>query len=154
MDDLRPFWAIEPTTMRRMAARLQETDGISGVHIREKRVKLTNPSWRPTVLAGFIERFIEYLPDMDIPVNSMDQPRVIVPYEDMQALLKAEEQSRRLPWTTKDRFTQGPGDFFDLSQEKHDWGEDATTDPQWFFYAGGKNYMGLVRLACPPGSPA
>lgn len=154
MDDLRPFWAIEPRTMRRRAARLQETDGISGVHIRDKQVKLTNPSWRPTVLAGFIERFIEYLPDMDIPVNNMDQPRVIVPYEDMQALLKVEEQSRRLPSTTKDRFTQGLGDFLDLSHEKHDWGEDAATDPQWFFYAGGKNYMDLVRLACPPGSPA
>lgn len=155
MDDLRPFWAIMPKTMRGMAARLQETDGVAGVHIRHKQVvKLTNPGWRSETLAGFIKRFVGYLPDMDIPVNLMDQPRIVIPYEDMQALLEVEEQSRRLPLTTKDQFTRGLGNMLDLSQETHDWGDDVTTDPQWFFYAGGHNYMDLVKLACPPGSPA
>ena len=155
MDDLRPFWAIMPTTLRKMAARLQETGGVAGVHIRQKKVvKMTDPGWRSETLAGFLKRFIKYLPDMDIPVNLMDQPRIVVPYEDMQALLEAEEQSRRLPLTAKDQFTQGLGNMLDLSQERHDWGDDVATDPQWFFYSGGENYMNLAKLACPPGTPA
>lgn len=155
MDDLRPFWALEPKTMRRTAARLQETDGVSGVHIRGKKVtKLTKPGWRAETLAGFISRFVEYLPDMDIAVNSMDQPRLVVPYEDMQVLLQEEKRSRKLPPNMKDQYTEGMGELLDLNQETHDWGDDDATDPHWFFYAGGRQYMDIAKLVCPPDSPA
>lgn len=50
----------------------------------------------------------KYLPDMDIVMNRLDQPRVIVPWEDMQAALKKEEASRALPpaQEVKNEFTK------------------------------------------------
>ncbi|KAI9849386.1 MAG: hypothetical protein M1830_007113, partial [Pleopsidium flavum] len=49
MDDLRPFWAVEPQVIRSLAARMWEKseDGIAGIHIRDhKVVKQSNQSWR------------------------------------------------------------------------------------------------------------
>src|ERR1700728_1914858 len=108
MDDLRPFWALEPKTIRTYAAHMWENegDGISGIHIRNKKVaKLTFSNWRSDTLKTLIEKFVEYLPDMDIAMNRLDQPRLVVPWEDMQTLLALEYETRSLPPEAVDSFT-------------------------------------------------
>jgi hypothetical protein len=45
--DLRPFWAIAPAEIRQMAAKLQSSDGIAGVQIRNKKVVYSRvEGWR------------------------------------------------------------------------------------------------------------
>ncbi|KAA8568061.1 hypothetical protein EYC84_008478 [Monilinia fructicola] len=69
MDDLRPFWGVDPAILRSQAAHLHanENDGISGIHIRSGKVwKLSNANWRAEIMQTMIEPYVKHLPDMDI----------------------------------------------------------------------------------------
>ncbi|RDW94830.1 glycosyltransferase family 90 protein [Coleophoma crateriformis] len=151
MDDLRPFWGVEPAVLRSLAAYMHENEreGVSGIHIRNQKVwKLTNANWRAETFASMVEKFIKHLPDMDIAMNRLDQPRVVVPWDDMQKLLAKEQDTRRLVPETLPEFTkQSKG----LYVEKDD--SALRTDAQWFS-APGTQYMDIAKEACPPDSHA
>ena len=156
MDDLRPFWALEPKTIRLYAAHMweKEGDGISGVHIRNKKVaKLTFKSWRSETFKTLVEKFVEFLPDMDIAMNRLDQPRLVVPWEDMQKLLAKEYDTRTLPPQAMDSFTTEQMFLTDLKVKVPEDDKSERLDPEWFNRAG-RQYMELASLACPPESPA
>ena len=156
MDDLRPFWAIQPRRLRRLAAHLWEKkeDGISGIHIRDHKVaKLTNKGWRSETLASLIEKFIEYLPDMDIAMNRLDQPRMVVPWDDMQALLSKELETRRTLPEVINEFSGNTTDLLDVTIEKPEDDKSEREDPEWY-NAPGKQYMDIAKTACPPESHA
>ncbi|KAJ5301710.1 hypothetical protein PENANT_c002G04868 [Penicillium antarcticum] len=145
--DLRPFWALAPADIRKMAAKLQNSDGIAGVRIRNHKVSIDMESWRPETLRDSIKRIAKFLPDMDIALNVMDQPRVMVTYNDTQEYLRTEALSRSLPSDALDQFTLGM-DYL--------YGKDSTiegVEPEWFSIAG-RPYMSFANESCPPGSPA
>lgn len=151
MDDLRPFWGVEPSIIRSLAAHLHEDlkNGISGLHIRDKMVwKLTNQNWRVETMAKMVKRFVEYLPDMDIAMNRLDQPRVVVSWDDMQALLSLETASRQIHahpspyWSTN---------MTGLLNENNT--DSVIIDPR-FFEAPGTQFMRIAKEACPPNSAA
>ena len=153
MDDIRPFWAIEPKVLRNLAAHMWKDDaqGVSGIHIRNhKVVQENNGNWRSETLITLIKKFVKYLPDMDIALNRLDQPRVVVPWEDMQKLLDQENQGRRTPPETLDEFTSSMQGLLDLDGNAT---ETQNEDPGWF-PAHGQQYMDVASLACPPESPA
>lgn len=156
MDDLRPFWAIDPKTIRQYAAHMWENPdhGISGIHIRDhKVVNLGNHSWRSKTLQTLIEKFVEHLPDMDIAMNHLDQPRVVVPWEDMQALLAKEYETRALLPEVIDDFTPRQDYLLDTTIQDPQEDPSERLDAEWFPRPG-KQYMELASLACPPDSPA
>jgi hypothetical protein len=151
MDDLRPFWGMEPATIRSLAAHMHEDDnnGVSGLHIRNGKVwKVTNENWRVETMREMVERFVRHLPDMDIAMNRLDQPRVVVPFEDMQVLLEKEASTRQIHPEAAAEWTKGMPGL---------WVENDTapiiTDPE-FFLAPGKQYMLIAKEACPPDSHA
>lgn len=151
MDDLRPFWGVEPVTIRSLAAQMSRDEGagVSGLHIRDGKIwKLTNPNWRIETFAKMVEPFLRYLPNMDIAMNRLDQPRVVVPWDDMQALLRKEEQTRHIAPETSSTWTK---DMPWMLRENDT--EPMLTDPHWFDVPG-KQYMLLAREACPPESHA
>ena len=152
MDDLRPFWAVEPHVIRTLAAHMwEDDDGISGIHIRNHTVvKQNNLSWRSETMVTLIEQFIEYIPDMDIAMNRLDQPRVVVPWEDMQAMLAKELETRQTPPKASNEFTQDVHSYLDVDAENN---EGPREDPQWYG-AHGKQYMNIAKTACPPESHA
>lgn len=157
MDDLRPFWAIDPRIIRTHAAHMWEDSGhgVAGIHIRNGTVAHVNRgSWRSETMTEIINLFVEHLPDMDIMMNRLDQPRLLVPWEDLQALLTVEQKTRVMPpevsynfSTGQDRYTNLnlPEDMLDESEERF--------SADWFGFAG-KQYMDIASKACPPGSPA
>ncbi|KAL9623391.1 MAG: hypothetical protein Q9160_002284 [Pyrenula sp. 1 TL-2023] len=154
MDDIRPFWALEPKYIRALAAHMweKEADGVAGIHIRNHKVeKLTNPSWRSENLAKVIEVFVDQLPDMDIAMNRLDQPRTIVPWEEMQKHLSKELETRSEPPEVMDSFTSHSNLLNLATDIEHD--NSTRQDPAWFGHAG-KPYMEIASLACPPESPA
>lgn len=154
MDDLRPFWSLEPKVIRQYAAHMweREEDGIAGLHIRDKKVvRLTFSSWRSETLKTLIDNFVEFLPDMDIAMNRLDQPRVVVPWDDMQEMLAKELETRQIPPEATDNFTMSQSDLLDIELETGGGGE--MEDPAWF-HAPGQQYMKIASLACPPESPA
>lgn len=151
MDDLRPFWGVEPAEIRSLAAHMHEVedDGVSGLHIRDGKVwKISNPGWRIETMAQMVEPFVKNLPDMDIAMNRLDQPRVVVPFDDMQKLLATEAANRHIPpdapaeWTTNMTGLLKENDTAPI-----------ITDPQWF-RAHGLQYMNIAKEACPPESHA
>ena len=154
MDDLRPFWGIEPKVIRKLAAHMweQEGDGVSGIHIRgQKIVANNNPSWRSDTMVTLIEKFVKHLPDMDIAMNRLDQPRVVVPWDDLQVLLVKEAKTRQTVPEALNEFSSGMTELLNWRLEGKDNG--TREDPGWF-NAPGKPYMDIARLACPPESHA
>ncbi len=153
MDDLRPFWGVEPRVLRNLAANMwkDEAQGVAGIHIRNhKVVRVTQPSWRTETLVTLIDKFIKYLPDMDIAMNRFDQPRVVVPWEDMQDLLSKELDTRKPPPEASDGFSTNMEEFLDVTVDED---EKPKEDPGWF-PAHGKQYMDIASTACPPESHA
>lgn len=153
MDDIRPFWAIEPKTIRNLAANMwrDEAQGVSGIHIRDHQiVKETNGAWRSETMITLIKKFVKFLPDMDIAMNRLDQPRVIVPWEDMQELLSKESDSRHAPPEAVNEWTNGMDGLLNVTAE-----DDGSPmeDPGWYPWHG-KQYMEIASEACPPDSPA
>jgi hypothetical protein len=151
MDDLRPFWGIEPSVIRSLAAHMSEDEknGVSGLHIRDKKIwKLTNENWRVQTLSKMVEQFVEYLPDMDVAMNRLDQPRVVVPWDDMQTLLAKEAASRQIRIESLAEWTANMTGFL-----KENDTAPIITDPE-FFSAPGQQYMLIAKEGCPPESHA
>ncbi|EHY53266.1 hypothetical protein ABEF92_000859 [Exophiala dermatitidis] len=173
MDDLRPFWAIPPAEIRSQAAHMADDPkfGVAVIHIRNhKVVGVDNGSWRSETMVEMINTFIKHLPDMDIAMNRLDQPRVVVPWEDMQKLLQQEYEARKMPPEAIDSFSKDQvmplvavADTKFMEREEsnpvdvvpEDKTEDSSTVPDYgWFFAPGKQYMDIAAKACPPGSPA
>ncbi|KAK2731957.1 hypothetical protein FQN57_003063 [Myotisia sp. PD_48] len=155
MDDLRPFWAVEPKSIRQLAANMcynAKDNGISAIHIRNNTVaNITFPSWRIDSMSSLVQRVTKYLPDMDIVMNRLDQPRVLVSWENMQGMLQTEAKSRNNSSSnTTNSFTPGMNGFMDFSLTKYEnIGESVT----WSGIPS-KQYMDVATGACPPESPA
>ena len=151
MDYLRPFWGVEPSVIRSYAAYLSkdEKNGVSGLHIRDKKVwKLTNQNWRVETLEEMVKPFVQFLPDMDIAMNRLDQPRIVVPWDDMQALLAKEAASRQIYPDAAAEWTSNMKGLFNETDPN-----PVIADPA-FFSAPGQQYMLIAKEACPPESHA
>ncbi|OAA65924.1 capsule associated protein [Niveomyces insectorum RCEF 264] len=87
---LTPFWGLHPATIR---ARAQEALGygnhLLGVAVRDGNVTHVEGGgdWQREATVGMLRPFVQYLPDMDLCFNTHDEPRVIVPHEDMDRLV-------------------------------------------------------------------
>jgi hypothetical protein len=88
---LLPFWGISPATIR---ARAREALGfgdnnLMGLLIRDgKAVHVEGgQEWLQQAAVGMMEQFIEYLPDMDLAFNVHDEPRVVVPHDELSRLV-------------------------------------------------------------------
>ncbi|KAI9796923.1 MAG: capsule-associated protein CAP1, partial [Piccolia ochrophora] len=87
---LQPFWGIDPATIR---ARTREALGfrnaLMGVAIRRGQVTLVEGGveWLQKATVGMVQEFVGHLPDMDLAFNTHDEPRVVVPHDDLKRLL-------------------------------------------------------------------
>ncbi|KAI9931868.1 hypothetical protein ASPWEDRAFT_25280 [Aspergillus wentii DTO 134E9] len=90
---LLPFWALPPGTIRdRARETLGFDNAVLGVLIRDGKVSLTDGGgdgrkWQREATAGMMKKFVQYLPDMDLVFNTHDEPRVVVPSEDLERLV-------------------------------------------------------------------
>lgn len=156
MDDLRPFWAVEPQILRNLAANMAKaTDqGVSSMHIRDhKIVKKINENWRLDSLVTLVEKFVKHLPDMDIAMNRLDQPRVVIDWDDMQKMLQEELDTRQAPPEAIAEFTSNLSNLTNVTSGDG-WNDGPPKEDPGWFNAPGKQYMDIARTACPPGSRA
>ncbi|KAJ5625543.1 hypothetical protein N7510_001852, partial [Penicillium lagena] len=96
---LLPFWGLPPKTIRdRAREALGFDNAVIGVLIRDGKVSLTDGGgddrkWQRDATVGMMAQFVKYLPDMDLVFNMHDEPRVVIPTEDLQRLVqKAKDQ--------------------------------------------------------------
>lgn len=88
---LQPFWALKPSVIRgRAREALGFDNALLGLLIRDGQVVSAagGDEWQQKSTVDMISDFVRYLPDMDLPFNIHDEPRVIVPHEDLARLVK------------------------------------------------------------------
>ncbi|KAL3495431.1 hypothetical protein BJX62DRAFT_222637 [Aspergillus germanicus] len=96
---LLPFWALSPQTIRSRAREaLGYDNSLLGILIRDGKVSLADgldeeQEWQREATLGMMKNFVQYLPDMDLAFNAHDEPRVILPSEDLQRLVAIAKDS-------------------------------------------------------------
>ena len=151
---LLPFWALEPSTIR---ARTREALGfdnaLMGVSVRDGKIVLCQggQEWQQQATVGMTESFVPDLPDMDIAFNIHDEPRVVVPHEDLARLVdKAKTRDMPVAFgneSPKNSFSRRPADMND--------GQEMTEYKTTRFnrYAHQPTWV-VSKLSCDPDSPA
>ncbi|KAE8355554.1 hypothetical protein BDV28DRAFT_128673 [Aspergillus coremiiformis] len=141
-DDLSPYWGLDPKEMRRQASTW------------EPRIILRNNSQtsvgRPDI--GWLEVWMdlistieEFLPDMDIPLNAMDESRIIIPWESLSEYRDKDRAHRQMiePSNAVDQYMA-----LSAVDEQH------SPEP-WtpVFEGANRPFWEIMRGACPPESP-
>lgn len=93
-NSLVPFWGLEPKVIRARAKEALGFDNsVLGVLVRDGKVSLVDGGgddrkWQRDATQGMMKDFVQYLPDMDLVFNTHDEPRVIIPSEDLQRFVQ------------------------------------------------------------------
>jgi hypothetical protein len=89
---LLPFWALSPATIR---GRVKEALGFGGNNLialllRDgKAMHIENgQEWQQNATIGMMEKFVQFLPDMDLAFNIHDEPRVVVPHDALSKFIQ------------------------------------------------------------------
>ncbi|USW47209.1 Putative glycosyl transferase CAP10 domain-containing protein [Septoria linicola] len=152
---LLPFWGLSPATIR---ARARESLGfidnnLMGMLIRDGKVSHVEggQDWLQQAAVGMMQQFIEYLPDMDLAFNVHDEPRVVVPHDELSRLIQiALEKTLRAAGAQqapKDTFSPRPKDLRTgkrIEEVKVTRFNVFAHQPTWI----------PSRLSCSPDSPA
>ncbi|KAH6627741.1 hypothetical protein F5144DRAFT_593911 [Chaetomium tenue] len=88
---LTPFWGLKPSIVR---ARAREALGTTDNQLMGLQVRNGNVShifggfeWVGPAMVNMMQSFVKHLPDMDLAFNANDEPRVVVPHDDMVRLV-------------------------------------------------------------------
>lgn len=154
-DLLLPFWALKPATIR---ARAKEAIGYSrnvlmGILIRNGEVRLVEngEEWIQQALRSMLEGFAKHLPDMDLAFNLADEPRVIVPHDELARLVRSaldgDVASASQATSPRNSFSPRPKDVDNgkrIAETKVSRFSQFALQPSWI----------LSRMSCPLESPA
>ncbi|XP_044722174.1 glycosyl transferase family 90 domain-containing protein [Hirsutella rhossiliensis] len=125
--DIEPFWGMEPLDMRRRASQAEMT-----INIRKGNASAASDWFWTKIWLEMIKEIEHGLPDMDIALNAMDEPRLVVPWEDINGYMeKAAKTTLPAPQT----------DELGVKVPKIEW-------------EGTKPYWSVARRGCSPDSPA
>ncbi|KAI9147550.1 Beta-1,2-xylosyltransferase 1 [Paramyrothecium foliicola] len=139
--DLQPFWAMDPAHLRKESAAFEMS-----INIRNGKATTKNDWFWTDLWIDLIRTIQHLLPDMDLALNPMDEPRLVVPWEDVQKLMKDAAKTFKLPKakTVVSDFQKLPDPKLiepQIQIPKKKWEED-------------KHYWPIVRRACAPDSLA
>ena len=150
-----PFWALPPATIR---ARAREAQGfgpnmVMGLLVRDGKAKYVEggQDWLQQAAVGMMEQFVQYLPDMDLVFNTHDEPRVVVPHDELSRLVQIAKDenmpaAQKQP-TPRNSFSSRPSDVNSGQRVE----EFKTT--RFNVYAHQPVWL-PSRLSCSPESPA
>lgn len=153
---LKPFWGVPPREIRHRARQsMGYEDGscnnnLLHAYVRGGEVQTggQGPEWQKQATAEMLRGFVEWLPDMDLPFNVHDEPRVVVPFGALQQqLARAEEQIGRLDLDAAANSWSPPAETTERAippqHSSTEWNASAEHSVWW-----------CSTLSCPPGSPA
>ena len=120
-DDLQPFWGLDPAVLRR-----ESWDFEMVINVRDGNATADSNWFWTKIWLEMIKTFDHLLPDMDIPLNAMDEPRMIVSHEEIANYMDKAAGTVNLPGAKKviSAFQKlplpGKGEP-DLKTRKKDW---------------------------------
>ena len=87
-DSILPFWGLAPGTIReRTREAIGFDNALISLLIRDGKVTKVaggeGYEWKRDALKDMVQSFVRYLPDMDLAFNIHDEPRVVIPSEDL-----------------------------------------------------------------------
>jgi len=145
-DDLNPFWALDAREVRYRSSHWNHEHVIS---IRNGKASFKGHDvvgWLP-LWHGLIQELAEYLPDVDLPMNVMDESRILVKWETVNSMLNIQTANRRMPPVSKVQTSYTGLPPLDSATV------DKPYEPEWI--TGDSNhYWDLFRQTCAPNSPS
>ncbi|KAK3290128.1 uncharacterized protein B0H64DRAFT_421193 [Chaetomium fimeti] len=140
--DLEPFWALKPAQIRRDAREFEMR-----IEVRDHKAS-TGSGWFWTqIWLDMIQSIEHLLPDMDLALNAMDEPRIVVPWEDIDQYIHEAANTRKMADVKK--VVSEFGELPPLGQASLEKG--GAREITWEHE---KHYWLIARRGCPPDSPA
>lgn len=142
--DLTPFWAMDTKTIRNRAHSWPWVVRVRyGMARADGDVEGRVP-WLQ-LWTDLVQEFAQDLPDVDMPVNYMDEPRLLVPFDEISKMVaKAQETRTMLNPENVTSIYRGLAEL--------DAGKPKFYDPKW---SGPSNkYWNLAVKTCGPDTPA
>lgn len=87
--DLEPFWALRAEELRKAAWEYEMT-----INVRGGTASAQSDWFWTQIWLGMIQTISHMLPDMDIALNAMDEPRLVVPWEEMNEYMNKASAAR------------------------------------------------------------
>lgn len=141
--DTNPLWALDPLQMRKAVRNqpfmVRVRNGKAFPEVESHDVPYRVEQW-----LKLVKEMMPHIPDLDMFVNVMDEPRTLVPFDTMKKYV-AEEQKKRRLIPVEEAITKYSG----LGEAK-DWKE--WHDPHWVTDEISK-YWDHYEVTCPPGTP-
>ncbi|KAF4121274.1 CAP10 [Geosmithia morbida] len=153
---MTPFWGLKPKTTRERAKEALGGDNfLLGVAIRDGKVAFMEgqgDDWQREATQGMLDKFVEYLPDMDLAFNVHDEPRVVVPHDDMTRLVG---KARGVNMPAANAVAKPVNEFSPTPAEiaKGSMTFDETKVTRFNVFAHQPTWT-HSRMSCPPDSPA
>ncbi|KAI4128827.1 MAG: hypothetical protein LQ338_002527 [Usnochroma carphineum] len=156
MDDLQLFWAVKPAEIRkRTYEAFGDWNEVAKLSIRSGKAEI-GPDVRPThrwMLDGVITmmgNYIDKIPDMDLGFNINDEPRIAIPYDDLQVLHKASASAEPSKGVILNEFSK---------DRASSWNYSASSDinnptPPFTDESFLPSFHTYGSISCPPSSPA
>lgn len=151
---LLPFWGLKPSVIRgRAREALGFDNALMGLLVRDGKVVSAagGTEWQQTSTTGMVQGFVQHLPDMDLPFNIHDEPRVVMPSDDLSRLVAiATEKATPVAYTNplpNNNWSPRPPDVDDGRQ----FNEVKITRFNWFAH---QPTWTNSRISCPANSPA
>ncbi|KAI0401923.1 glycosyltransferase family 90 protein [Xylaria palmicola] len=139
--DLNPFWGLDPKVIRKEAWDFEMT-----INVRNHNASAESDWFWTQIWLDMFKTIEHLLPDMDVALNAMDEPRLVVPWEEIATYMQKAERNRKLTpvrdviSTFQDLPPPGEAPKKPVTRKKN-WEE---TSPFW----------SIARRGCPPDSPA
>ncbi len=147
--DLNPFWALDPNTLASRAESWHHVVRVRGGKATPVGDTAGRVAWLK-LWSDLVAEAAPYLPDVDMPINYMDESRLLVRWENITEYVATAEKTRILtpPEKTIQKYT-GLGHI----EKAKSLNMSKPYDPAWIT-TGAPQFWDLSRVACPPGSPS
>lgn len=139
--DLNPFWGVPAKQMREQAVTFQHR-----LSVRKGNVTWHSNEERPwmKLWQNLTQTIAEFLPDVDLPINVMDESRMVAEWEEINKCMQEEQLTRKIvPQELLVDEYQGLSDL--------DRAPPESFDPEW---SGQGPYWTQAVVGCPPDSAA
>ncbi|KJZ77079.1 hypothetical protein HIM_03400 [Hirsutella minnesotensis 3608] len=143
--DLTPYWALDSQALRKNASAWH-----FAVRVRDGKASMKgDPEKRVPWLklwTELVQEFAEHLPDVDMPINYMDESRLVVPFDTIAKYVDKEALERSMPHVDNVTATYSKG------HKEIDDAKLAPYDPHW--HGPDQQYWNLAVKGCGPDTPA
>ncbi|KHJ34941.1 putative glycosyltransferase family 90 protein [Erysiphe necator] len=137
--DLTPFWGVKPSMMREKARSYEMT-----IRIRNHQASAESNWFWTQIWLDLIKSIQHLLPDMDIALNAMDEPRIVTPWEEVNNYMETERKARKMP---------APEEVITEFSSMRTFNKEEHSTVEWETGENG-SYWGIATRGCHPDSLA